>query len=147
MTTARRPARQIPRSTLPVPAPLQVFIADDSAPVVEMLSELLAAPGRVEVIGVGETEEAAIDAIRTLRPDVVVLDLQLRMGSGTNVIKAVRASPELGGTRLVVTSNHDSPQLRAGCLQLGADGYFDKVKELGALAERIRQLADEKERA
>jgi DNA-binding NarL/FixJ family response regulator len=130
-----------------VPSPLQVFIADDSSPVAEMLTELLAAPGRVEVVGVGETEEGAIDAIRRLRPDVVVLDLQLRSGSGTNVIKAVRASPELGATQLVVTSNHDSPQLRAGCMQLGADGYFDKVKELGALAERIRGLADEKARA
>ena len=41
----------------------------------------------------------------------------------------------------LVTSNHVSPQLRAGCLQLGADGYFDKVKELEALAERVAHLA------
>jgi DNA-binding NarL/FixJ family response regulator len=130
-----------------VSSPLKVFIADDSAPVAEMLTELLAAIGRVEVVGIGETEEAAIEAIGRLRPDVVVLDLQLRGGSGTNVIRAVRATPDLAGTRLVVTSNHDSPQLRAGCLKLGADGYYDKVKELGELTQRIRQLADEKERA
>ena len=128
-------------------SPLKVFIADDSAPVADMLTELLAAPGRVEVVGIGETEEAALEAIRSLRPDVVVLDLQLKTGSGTNVLRAVRADPGLARTRLVVTSNHDSPQLRAGCLDLGADGYFDKVKELGALADRIRQLADEKEGA
>lgn len=124
--------------------PLQVFIADDSVPVAEMLTELLASPGKVEVVGVGESEGAAVESIRRLQPDVVVLDLQLKDGSGTNVIRAVRAEPELGATRLLVTSNHDSPQLRAGCLKLGANGYYDKVKDLVALSLRVAELAEEK---
>lgn len=123
-------------------APLKVFIADDSEAIVEMLTELLRDPGRVEVVGTGATEEATLDSIFAMKPDVVVLDLQLKSGSGTNVIRAVRASEDLAGVRLVVASNHISPQLRAGCLELGADDYFDKVKELGALAARIAKLAD-----
>ena len=122
----------------PRPRPLQVYIAAD------MLSSLIASPGRIEVVGVGDTEDKAIESIRTMRPDVVVLDLQLKNGTGTNVIRAVRASPELASIRLMVTSNHASPQLRAGCLDLGADGYFDKVKELGALTEKLTELANEK---
>jgi len=124
--------------------PLTVFIADDSEPVAEMLVELIRDPGRIEVVGVSGTEQGAIDSIRAMRPDVVVLDLQLGTGSGTNVIRAVRANADLAATRLVVTSNHTSPQLRAGCLQLGADGYFDKVKELGALTARLASFAAEK---
>ena len=123
-------------------SPLKVFIADDSDAIVEMLAELLCDPGRIEVVGTGATEEATLESIRAMKPDVVVLDLQLKSGSGTNVIRAVRANEELAGVRLVVTSNHISPQLRAGCLELGADDYFDKVKELGALAARIGKLAD-----
>jgi DNA-binding NarL/FixJ family response regulator len=126
--------------------PLKVFIADDSAPIAEMLTELLTVPGRIEVVGTGATEDAAIDSIRVLRPDVVVLDLQLQTGSGTNVIRAVRADGSLDGTKLMVTSNHTAPQLRAGCLELGADGYFDKVKELAQLSERLTELAGERER-
>ena len=109
-----------------------------------MLTELIAAPGRIEVIGVGATEDAAIESIRRMRPDVVVLDLQLKDGSGTNVIRAVRAFPDLAETRLMVTSNHTSPQMRAGCLELGANGYFDKVKELSALSAKLNELADQK---
>jgi DNA-binding response OmpR family regulator len=93
---------------------------------------------------VGESETAAIESIERMRPDVVVLDLQLKAGSGTNVIRAVRANAELAGTRLIVASNHASPELRAGCLGLGADDYFDKVKELAALARRVTELAAEK---
>jgi DNA-binding NarL/FixJ family response regulator len=127
-----------------MPAPLTVFIADDSAPVAEMLTELISDPGRIEGVGVGDTEQGTIDSIRAMRPDVVVLDLQLGSGSGTNVIRAVRASADLAATRLVVTSNHTSPQLRAGCLELGADAYFDKVKELRALTARLAGFAEEK---
>ncbi len=129
---------------MPAPVPLKVYIADDSAPVAEMLTELIASPGRIEVVGVGETEAKTIESIRALRPDVVVLDLQLKDGSGTNVIRAVRASRELDSTRLMVTSNHSSPQMRAGCLELGANDYFDKVKELGALCAKLSELADQK---
>lgn len=124
--------------------PLKVFIADDSQPVAEMLTELLTAPGRIEVVGIGATEDAAIESIRQMKPDVVVLDLQLKTGSGTNVIRAVRASQDLAGTKLMVASNHTAPQLKAGCLELGADGYYDKVKELGALVACLGQLADAK---
>jgi DNA-binding response OmpR family regulator len=78
---------------------------------------------------------------------VVVLDLQLKTGSGVNVIRAVRANAELAHVRLVVTSNHASPQMRAGCLELGADDYFDKVKQIAELTARINELADARARA
>jgi DNA-binding response OmpR family regulator len=138
---ARRGQKEEMRRT-----PLTVFIADDSQPVAEMLTELIAEPGRIEIVGVGATEEAVIESIRRMKPDAVVLDLQLGSGSGTNVIREVRRSPELSSIRLMVTSSHASPHLKAGCLELGADDYFDKVKEIGALTARLARLADEKQR-
>jgi DNA-binding NarL/FixJ family response regulator len=123
-------------------APMRVLIADDSKSVSDMLTELISEPGRIEVIGVGESESATIEAIQRLRPDVVLLDLQLKTGSGTNVIRAVRSDPGLAATRLLILSNHTSPHLRAGCIELGADDFYDKVKELGQLTIRLGELAD-----
>jgi len=128
-------------SGAPAGLPLKVFIADDSQPIAEMLTELITDPGRIEVVGVGDTESATMESIRRLRPDVVVLDLQLKTGSGTDVIRAVRADPSLAALRLLVTSNHTAPQLKAGCLALGAEAYYDKVKELGELAAKLAELA------
>jgi CheY-like chemotaxis protein len=122
--------------------PLRVLIADDSKPVAELLSELLARAGRVEVVGVAASEAGVIEAIRDLKPDVVVLDLQLAEGSGTGVIRAVRSDPAIASTRILVTSNHVSPPMRAGCVELGADDFYDKVKELDALARKIGEMAD-----
>jgi CheY-like chemotaxis protein len=79
-----------------------------------------------------------------MRPDIVVLDLQLKGGSGTNVIRAVRSAPELAATRVLVASNYVSEALREGCLALGADAYYDKVKDLAKLAAMIAELADER---
>ena len=124
----------------PKTEPLKVLIADDSPPVAEMLKELVEDPGRVEVVGWADSEETVIEAVRRDPPDVVILDLQLRTGSGTEVIRALRADASFAAVKILVTSNHVSPQLRAGCMQLGADGYFDKVKELGLLTARVAEL-------
>ncbi len=129
------------------PLPLKIYIADDSAPVADMLTELLTATGRVEIVGIGDSEAGSIEAIARMRPDAVVLDMQLKSGSGANVIRAVRARPELAAMRLIVVSNHTSPQLKAGCLELGADDYFDKVKELPMLMQRIDELLAKKEKS
>lgn len=129
------------------PLPLKVYIADDSAPVADMLTELLTAPGRVEIVGIGDSEASSIEAIARMKPDAVVLDMQLKTGSGANVIRAVRALPELRTMRLIVMSNHTSPQLKAGCLELGADDYFDKVKDLPMLTQRIAELVAKKEKS
>jgi DNA-binding response OmpR family regulator len=127
--------------------PLTVYIADDSAPVAEMLTELLTAPGRVEVVGVGDSETPAIEAITRMKPDAVLLDMQLKTGSGANVIRALRADAGMSGTRVIVMTNHASPQLKAACLELGADDYLDKVKELSVLTQRIGELVERKERS
>lgn len=124
--------------------PLRVMIADDSEPVTDMLRELVSDPGRVEVVGTADSQASTLEAIRRLAPDAVVLDLQLRTGSGAEVIRAVRADPALAATRLIVTSNHTSPQLRDGCLELGADAYLDKVKELPQLAALLQRMARDK---
>jgi DNA-binding NarL/FixJ family response regulator len=137
----------MPTSDASSTPPLRVFIADDSKPVTEMLVELISEAGRIEVIGIGDSESGTMEAIRRLKPDVVVLDLQLKSGSGTNVIRAVRADAALAATRLLVTSNHVSPQLKAGCMELGADDYYDKVKELGALTARLADLAAARRRS
>jgi CheY-like chemotaxis protein len=120
---------------------LTVFIADDSKPVADMLTELIAVPGRIEVVGVADCESTAVESIRRLKPGVVVLDLQLKSGSGTGVIRAVRASAELRATRIIVISNHALPHMRAACLELGADEYYDKLKELPALTAKLAEIA------
>ena len=119
---------------------LTILIADDSQSVSEMLAELVSDPGRIEVIGFADSEDTAIERVMRLKPDVVILDMQLRSGSGTGVIRAVRSSPESHRTKLIVMSNHPSPQIRKRCLELGADYFFDKAKDFDLLTVALGEL-------
>jgi DNA-binding response OmpR family regulator len=130
-----------PRASMSSALPLKVFIAEDSTAVAEMLTALVSEPGRIEVVGVAESGSAAVESVTRIRPDVVILDLQLKTGSGTDVIRALRANKSLAATRIIVISNHVSPNLKSGCLDLGADDYFDKLKELPALLAKLAELA------
>ena len=53
----------------------------------------------------------------------------------------------MSGMRVIVMTNHASPQLKAAGLELGADDYLDKVKELSVLTQRIGELVERKERS
>lgn len=119
---------------------LTVFIADDSQSVSEMLAELISDLGRIDVIGFADSEDTTIDKVMRLKPDVVILDMQLRAGSGTGVIRAIRALPELQRTKLIVMSNHPSPQIRKRCLELGSDYFFDKAKDFDLLTGVLNEL-------
>ena len=89
--------------------PLTVFLADDSAPIRLRVKEMLREQG-LTVVGEAETPQSCINAILQLLPDVVVLDIQLRDGSGMQVLREVRkAAP---GVALVVFSNNASPAYR-----------------------------------
>jgi len=119
---------------------LTVFIAEDSKPYAEMLAELISEPGRIEVVGFADSESTAIDRIFSLKPDVVILDMQLRSGNGPAVIRAVRSAPDLQDTKLIVMSNHTSPRFQARCLELGSDYFFDKSKDFDPLAAALAEL-------
>ena len=121
--------------------PLKVFIAEDSANVAEMLTALVQDPGRIEVVGLADSGGAAVQAIKRVQPDVALLDLQLKTGSGTDVIRALRADSALDAMQIIVLSNHIAPNLKAGCMELGANAYFDKLKELPLLVAKLNELA------
>ena len=121
--------------------PLKVFIAEDSAAVAEMLTAVVTEAGFIEVVGVAESGNAAIESVSRMRPDVVIVDMQLKSGSGTDVIRAMRADTGLDATRIIVMSNHVAPHLKSACLELGADYYYDKLKELPALLAKLTEIA------
>ena len=128
--------------------PVRVFIVDDSAQLTEVLSELIEERGDAIVCGTADTAREAVDNILRDDPDVVIADLQLRQGSGFDVIKAMReldgadAPVRMRGRRLVVLfSNHMAPELRRRALELGADHFLDKTSDHVRLIDLIHEWA------
>jgi len=78
---------------------------------------------------VGEADDGiqAIDALKKLQPDTVILDIRLPGRSGIEVLKEIKtAHPEI---MVIMLTNFDFDQYRKQCSQFGADHFFNKTLE------------------
>jgi DNA-binding NarL/FixJ family response regulator len=111
---------------------------EDSPIIRDRLTESISTSGRIEIIGHADTEQQAIESLRQLDCDAVVLDLRLREGNGFNVLKALRVAAGVRVT-IIVFTNYSLPQFRTRSLALGADYFFDKGHE----SDRVREVLEE----
>lgn len=116
-------------------SPLRVFLADDSAAIRERVGALLSAQG-MRVAGEAGTPQGCIEAILAVRPDVVVLDVQLEGGAGLQVLDAVK--PAEPAVAFVVFSNNSGPAYRSRYLAAGAVSFLDKSTEFDQLVGAVR---------
>lgn len=121
-------------------APLHVFLVEDSPIIRERLTESLSTPGRIEVIGHADTEHGAVTALREADWDVLVLDLQLKQGTGLGVLKAL-AGTKPQGAKVIVLTNYAIPQFRDRSVALGADFFFDKSREYYRVKSVLEDMA------
>ena len=120
---------ELPRAAPPMDK-IKTFIVEDSSVVRENLIAALEESAPIEVIGMAEDEASAIDWLMAANHpcELVIVDIFLRSGTGLGVLQGIRALTK--DTKRVVLSNHATPDIRAKCLELGADEVYDKSNEL-----------------
>ena len=121
---------------------MRVLLVEDSEFVREQFLRLFEGLDFVEVVGYADSEEDAVQAISVLKPDVVLLDLNLQVGSGMHVLRRARAGGVVG--KLWVLSSRDPDFYRSLCEKHGADGFYDKAHEQLQLLDDLRVLAGQK---
>ena len=115
-----------------------VLIADDEPNIVVSLEFLMKREGyRVSVARDGD---AALEAIRNERPDLVLLDVMMPKRSGMEVCQAVREDPALAGVRILMLSAKGRDTDVAKGAALGADAYMTKPFSTRALADKVREM-------
>jgi DNA-binding NarL/FixJ family response regulator len=117
---------------------MTVLIADDSQVVVERLKTMLCELRGIDIAEHASTVPEALHAVRSLRPDVVLLDLQMRGGRGMDLLKTIRR--EQPGLTVVVLTNHSHSQYRKKCLENGAHSFLDKSTEFHKVAAVLGEL-------
>ena len=118
---------------------LRIVLVDDHALVREGLRSVLAGFDDMDVVAEADNIDAAIKAVVTHRPDVVLLDLQLNDEDGVDVVRAL-AAREMDMAVLVLSVHDDASRLRS-VLRAGARGYLLKSARPDELARAIRQVA------
>jgi DNA-binding NarL/FixJ family response regulator len=117
---------------------MKVFIADDSRAVVERLADLLEEVPGAHLVGKAGDVPEAILCIQKIKPDVVILDLQMPGGTGLDVLRAIRKDhPYLF---VLVCTNYPYSQYRQECLSAGANFFLDKSSEFEKIPAILREL-------
>jgi two-component system response regulator NreC len=112
---------------------IRALLVDDHQIVRSGVRKVLEGNGTIEVVGEASGVREALVQARALKPDVVVLDLTLRDGSGLDVIADLRE----GGARVVILSMQDEPAYARKAFELGAQGYVVKDAADDELASAI----------
>ncbi len=119
--------------------PLRILLADDNADAVELLREILELEGHeVQVAGNGL---AALETAGAFLPDVAFLDIGMPGLNGYEVVRRLRATPALAGTRLVAVTGWGTQEDRARSEAAGFDGHLTKPVEIEALKSIIAASA------
>ncbi len=127
---------------------LRVLLVEDSPRIAERVRELLVQEEGVRVLDTVADESAALRALTEQAVDVLILDLQLKVGTGFGVLEA------LGSHRptTIVMTNYALPQYRERARQLGVEHFlnkamdFERLGEIMAAVRSNRDPANETER-
>ena len=76
-----------------------------------------------------------------LHPDIVITDIQLKEGSGIDVVRKIRAQPYTPRPRIFVLTNYAFPEYKRQCTVAGADEFFDKSSEYDRFLSLMHEAA------
>jgi DNA-binding response OmpR family regulator len=112
----------------------RLMIVDDDHTMVSLLQTLLELDG-FEVLPTTKSD-GLVDKVMRERPDLVLMDVYLSDQDGIELLRALRATPEVAKTPIIMSSGMD---VSDQCLEAGADGFMLKPYSPPDLIDMIRE--------
>jgi len=121
---------------------LRVLLVEDSSLLAARLSELIRRLPDVDLIDTVQTESDAVNRIGALLPDVLILDLHLRSGSGFGVLRAMARQRGTQRPKVIILTNFGLPEYRREAEAFGVEAFLDKSRDYFRLPALLRDFAD-----
>jgi DNA-binding NarL/FixJ family response regulator len=122
--------------------PIRILLADDHPVVRDGLAAMLGTQPDFEVVGEAGNGAAAVAEAERLRPDVVLMDLEMPVLDGIEAIRRLRAADS--SIQVVVLTAFDTDERIFGALQAGAQGYLLKGAPRAEIFAAIRTVSSGK---
>jgi DNA-binding NarL/FixJ family response regulator len=120
---------------------IRVVLAEDQPMVRAGFRALLDSRSDIEVVGEAPTGAEALKQVRSLQPDVVVMDIRMPEMDGLEATRRITSDPALNQTRVLVLTTFELDEYVFGALDAGASGFLLKGGELADLVHAIRVVA------
>ncbi len=120
-------------------ASVRVVLCDDHALVRSGLRRLLECEDDLTVVGEAADAEEAVQEVRRLRPDVLLLDIVMPGRSGLEALPDLQAASR--ATRILILSMQDDPSYVRRAFEAGANGYLLKDAADSDLVQAIHEVA------
>lgn len=117
---------------------MRVLVADDHTMFREGIRLLLETRGEFEVVGEAATGDQAVELTRSLRPDVVIMDIGMPGMNGLEATRLIRA--ENPGSRVLILTIHGTDDYFFRALEVGASGYVLKEAASTDLVNAIESV-------
>ena len=121
-------------------APIRVLIAEDQALLRTTLAALLQPEPGMSVVGLAENGARAVALAAELRPDVVLMDIQMPGLTGIEATSRICADPALAATRVLILTMFEVDDYVLGALRAGACGFLLKDTDPQSLVDAVRTV-------
>lgn len=121
---------------------LRLLVVDDHALVRDGLKAILSSLPRIQSIDEASNGEEAIKKASSLKPDLILMDIQMPKMDGLEALKTIKkSSPQ---TKIVMLTIFNEPELISQAIKLGADGYLAKNSTKEELGKVITEVTEGK---
>ncbi|WP_328472956.1 response regulator transcription factor [Actinoplanes sp. NBC_00393] len=120
---------------------IRVLLVDDQALMRAGFRALLDAEDDVQVVGEATDGVTGVELTRRLRPDVVLMDVQMPVLDGIEATRRISADPQLAAVRVLILTNYELDNYVFDALRAGASGFLLKDADPAELLQAIAVVA------
>ncbi|WP_395645648.1 response regulator [Terricaulis sp.] len=118
---------------------MRILIAEDHPDNREMLTRRLERRGYE--VHCAENGAEAVEKAKACAPDLILMDISMPVMSGIEATRALRASPDVSGIKIVALTAHAMESARRECMEAGCDDFATKPVDFAGLVALIEKYA------
>jgi DNA-binding NarL/FixJ family response regulator len=121
--------------------PIKIFIIDNNPGFINAAKRYLLTNDNVSIIGFAISGKEALDHLKGLSPDIILVDYVMEEFDGIETTKAIKSLNK--PPKIIMVTQHDIPDYKVKSLQAGADGFIRKSEFGTTIFPLIEELLNE----
>jgi DNA-binding NarL/FixJ family response regulator len=117
---------------------MRVLLADDSKLMIERLKEMLNTHRNTEIVGSYKNGTDTLEALRTLKPDLAIVDIKMPGLNGLEVLTEIRK--ENKSVKIIILTFYSTDYFHRMAIQAGADYFFNKVDDFNEVSSVVEGI-------